>query len=126
MGQRCETTANPHACVPIDGCQSDTDCMGGLFCDEPSGECVDCTQDSECSEGVCDEGSFTCVECVTDADCPAQGTCTAATNTCKPLPVIVEGGGILCTTSSTSTNDNNQPFVLVALLALGMTRRRRR
>jgi MYXO-CTERM domain-containing protein len=127
MGQTCDTDATPHACVMEDGCRDDSECTGGLFCDEPSRQCVECTQDPECTSGtVCDEASFTCVKCVVDEDCKAEATCDAAKNICVAAPVIIEGGGILCATSTVATNDNNWPFALLGLLALGMTRRRRR
>jgi MYXO-CTERM domain-containing protein len=147
MDQQCDTMANPHACVmPPSGCVADTDCSGGKVCDEPSKtcvectadkecksgvcdetshSCVECTADSECKEGVCDELSFACVECTVDADCES-GTCTAETHLCKTRGVIVEGGGILCTVSSTSTNSDSLPFGLLGLLGLGALRRRRR
>jgi MYXO-CTERM domain-containing protein len=148
MDQTCDTNANPHACIvpPPPGCQSDADCLGGLFCDEPSRKCVDCTQDNECSEGVCDEASFTCVECTQNSDCKEGvcnatsltcvecvvdsdckvGTCTAETNTCKSRGIIIEGGGIFCTTSSVPANNENWPFALLGLAGLGVLRRRRR
>jgi MYXO-CTERM domain-containing protein len=79
--------------------------MGGLFCDEPS---------------------RTCVECTVDAECPEEGTCNAETHLCKPKAVIVEGGGIICATSPSSTGDSGLPLGLLGLLGLGALRRRRR
>lgn len=126
--QICDVKADPHACVPPMGCTSDADCSGGLFCDEPSAMCVECTADAECKDrkdkkNLCDEVNFSCVECVMDDDCPNGGTCEAAKHECEAAPIIVEGSGILRTTST--TNDNNVPFALFGLLALGMMRRRR-
>lgn len=126
-GKICDTTANPHVCIvpPPNVCQSDTDCASGLFCDEPSGQCVACTKDDECKEGVCDETSFQCVGCLVDADCGA-GTCAKDTQTCKPNGVSVEGSGIICSTSSTAPTNESWPFGLLGMLGLGALLRRRR
>lgn len=104
--QICDTMTVPHACVmpPKSGCQTDTDCTGGLLCDELSGKCVVCTQDSDCKEG----------------------TCLLDTGTCKPNGVLLEGTGITCTVSSTPMGGDNLPMGLLGLLGLGALRRRRR
>jgi MYXO-CTERM domain-containing protein len=128
MSQVCDTNANPHACIvpPMMGCKADTDCMGGLVCDQSNGMCVECTTDTDCQAGVCNELSNTCVECTNDSECANGGTCVAETHTCKSGGVVVEGGGILCTASSTSTSSDSLPFGLLGLLGLGALRRRRR
>src|SRR5690606_34083343 len=39
------------AVAPIE-CQANEDCAGGLFCDQPRGECVECvTGDDSCASG---------------------------------------------------------------------------
>lgn len=54
-------------------CSTNTDCLNGGTCQ--NGQCVQCTQDSNCTNGyVCNNG--TCAPpCRNDADCPSFNTC---------------------------------------------------
>jgi hypothetical protein len=56
-------------------CNTDTDCGGAEHCS--GGQCVQCTQDSDCSDSfTCDTDNGTCQPpCTTDADCPAFNRC---------------------------------------------------
>ncbi len=127
LGEQCNATIIPHACIiPPIGCSADTDCSGGLVCDELSTNCVECTADSECKEGVCDEVSSTCVGCTSDAECRDGTTCTAETHQCTTKTVLIDGGGLFCTVSSTSTSNDHWPLGLFGLLGLSTLRRRRR
>lgn len=60
------------ACV--EACEGDTP-----VCDEASGNCVECTQSSQCADGVCHD--FQCVQCLANADCDS-GACDVSSNTC--------------------------------------------
>ncbi len=48
-----------------------------------SGDCVECRDDDECSEGVCDEETHACVECSEASDCESQGKPFCESNECK-------------------------------------------
>ncbi len=59
-------------------------CDGNLLCDEPTGRCVQCKDDSACanvSDAVrgklakCDPRRLECVACVRDSDCGAEENC---------------------------------------------------
>jgi hypothetical protein len=59
------------------GCVSDVACNPTLHCDVPSGECVECTVDAQCSasEPRCDVALHACVECGVASDCPEGDLC---------------------------------------------------
>jgi hypothetical protein len=48
-----------------------------------SGDCVECREDDDCSEGVCEEQSHSCVECVEPADCASEGKPFCESNQCQ-------------------------------------------
>lgn len=62
-------------------CTRDSDCVSGL-CDEPSGRCVECNDDTQCSAlEVCDPDLGKCTECVTGDDClPPTTACLRTPN----------------------------------------------
>ncbi|HOW51159.1 MAG TPA: lamin tail domain-containing protein [bacterium] len=68
-------------CAGSDDCtdNADTPLCG------PMNLCVECTQDSECGDGlICDTAAtYTCVECVGDGDCTDGKVCDEPVNLCK-------------------------------------------
>lgn len=67
-------------------CKSDGDCLSlGLKCDVPSGRCVACLDDAQCTSGArrhCERSLHVCVECLATADCPTRHTCEPITHRC--------------------------------------------
>jgi len=119
-GGTCTSVQGVDVCMPAgsvccfgegcpSGCQSSQDC-GGLtpVCDTLTGECVECSNSSQCPGGgfcntetntceentsdcnppceglfaLCNPATLTCVQCITDADCAADEFCSPANNTC--------------------------------------------
>jgi hypothetical protein len=98
---RCATTCQDDT---TPGCPAATSCQGGVcstcgddgasacvglagtpFCLEPSGRCVGCRTDADCSgaQPRCDAVSHTCVQCASGGDCPgATPFCDPRTGTC--------------------------------------------
>jgi Cys-rich repeat protein len=73
------------SCLSI--CQTATDCGGGNFqCN--NGHCVECTSDSQCTNGlVCDDSGACVAPCKSDTDCSAFNRCAnghcSATGGCQ-------------------------------------------
>lgn len=68
------------------GCVSDTDCLlTTLHCDRPSGQCVACVSDQDCT-GVgrprCDFALHRCVQCGVAQDCGSGNICEPTTRRC--------------------------------------------
>jgi Cys-rich repeat protein len=82
-------------------CTSDATC-GGLRCDVPSGECVACLADAECSGSTprCEPKSHLCVPCLAGNDCPARQGCDTVTHRCLDICVdgddVCPGVGFIC------------------------------
>jgi Cys-rich repeat protein len=69
------------------GCGADEDCASvapGTVCDTSSGQCVQCTADSQCptSSPRCDLTKDLCVGCLTNADCGGHGYCDPVKQAC--------------------------------------------
>lgn len=58
---------------------SRTGCSPGLACDTTSGNCVGCTEQSQCPVGFCNINSHNCAQCITDEHCtnPLAAHCAA-------------------------------------------------
>jgi len=72
------------ACIPqATGCQRDTDCAGGNYCDLALNRCSPgCRDATDCGGAVCDAAhqcqsamGALCSDCMTDGDCPAGTSC---------------------------------------------------
>ncbi len=109
LNTQCQQSGNPQSfscsqykayCIPCDGskyactngscqsiCQTATDCGGGTFqCN--SGKCVQCTTDSQCTNGyVCGDLGQCVPPCKTDTECSAFNRCAnghcSATGGCQ-------------------------------------------
>ncbi len=68
------------------------------YCDETSGECVACTDDGQCAQGVCAD-DHTCVECAGDGDC-TDGVCDTDANACVECLVDADCSGGVCDTDA--------------------------
>ena len=52
------------------GTSCDRSCAGAeAFCDEDSGQCLECRKDADCGGELCDTSVGQCVECLTAKDC---------------------------------------------------------
>ena len=79
--EACST--EDYSCRPR--CTGPGTCPAGKACDESSGECVGCLEDSQCAGRVCSAERRECVECVTDDSCPkSKPRCRIATGQCVP------------------------------------------
>lgn len=74
-GKTTSDCANGTACSVEDyechpACSGDDACGVGRTCDKATGECVLCSQDTDCQSGVCSKSLRRCVDCVDDSTCP--------------------------------------------------------
>ncbi len=98
--QVCDTTT--HTCTPRPPCHADADCgalPGTPYCETVTGECVVCTQDSQCTgtQQVCDGTDHVCrfSPCHADADCtawPATPHCETISGYCQMCVVDADCG----------------------------------
>ncbi|MBI5510446.1 MAG: hypothetical protein HY903_16945 [Deltaproteobacteria bacterium] len=96
VGFMCEPRTGDR---PSGACTKHQDCNVGLFCNVPTGQCVQCLNEDHCQVGevcradgtcgtdtgcssntecggrVCDTATRTCVQCLTSANCPTGQTC---------------------------------------------------
>lgn len=84
----CASTPGMPICergLCVAACTTDDECtmQGRSVCDMPSGVCVECTMDMQCSgdHDVCDDTTHTCRGCKADAEC-ASGVCDEPIATC--------------------------------------------
>ncbi len=73
----CNTSSN--RCEPLGGesCEADIECEGE-YCDPELHVCVQCLEDSQCTEGVCDQSAKRCFvtqHCQNDGECPDGTKC---------------------------------------------------
>lgn len=64
-------------------CTTDASC-GGLRCHVPSGVCVACLQNADCTGSLarCEPTTHLCVACLNGPDCGARQNCDTVTNRC--------------------------------------------
>jgi hypothetical protein len=93
----------PEPPPPTPDCNTNLECTPPTQCDEDTGECVGCVNDTPCAGTIaprCSEGS--CVACVEHTDCTTPGfsRCDQSTHACQPCTDSAQcEGGSLCNTT---------------------------
>jgi hypothetical protein len=94
---RCLTSCQTSTTCPVEApvcdarglcvrCLGDADCPSATtpYCNVPSGQCVACNVQQQCTPGAprCDPVRGVCVGCLSSANCEVGHFCSPVTNTC--------------------------------------------
>lgn len=96
----------PEPPPPTPDCNTNLTCAPPTQCEESTGNCVGCVDDTPCAGTIAPRCSGnTCVACIADTDCSTAGfsRCDLSTNTCQPCTDTAQCGHIAGATQCNPT-----------------------